>query len=114
MLSEFFINDIGCTLIKNIIDTVPLPVYDTVTDGDKCINGLTYIYKTYVIRCTKSGILDGENLGLQSLSFGKAIDDGRARFRYADVVDQDYRFHIGRYTPNLTKYYKCNTSHYDR
>lgn len=70
---EYFTNNIESKLIKNIIYNTPLPVYNTVREGDYILAPFIYISNCDIFRCTKSGIFteDAEVSRISHYSFGK-------------------------------------------
>lgn len=60
MRQRFFTSTAQTRLIKNILDNTYIPIYDTVQPGDYIIKGCKYIYNISLIRCIKSGILEGD------------------------------------------------------
>lgn len=62
MFQQFHTTTIMGGFIKHMLSTTPIPVLDTVTDGDTMIEGCSYIYKEYIIECVRGGVLHvGEN-----------------------------------------------------
>ena len=57
-MQKFFTNTLISDYIKNVLANTPLPVIDTVSDGDIIIKNCDYIHKNKVIRCTESGALN--------------------------------------------------------
>ena len=57
MYTKFYSNTILTKYIKGLISNTPLPLIDTVRDGDYIIKGVKYIYKFDVILCTESGYI---------------------------------------------------------
>ena len=57
MRQKFFTNTIQSKFIKNLLLNTSLPICNSCRDGDYLINGFTYLYNTYLIKCTKSGVL---------------------------------------------------------
>lgn len=60
MRQRFFTSTAQTRLIKNILDNTYIPIYDTVQPGDYIIKGCKYIYNISLIRCIKSGNLEGD------------------------------------------------------
>lgn len=89
-MSEYFANTVESKLIKNLILSTPLPVCNTIREGDYILAPFIYINRCNVLRCTKSGIFaeDAEVDVLQHYSFGK-------------------------YYPKFTEKYKSNNLYYD-
>lgn len=135
MLQEFFTTSLQNSLIKEIIQSTPLPNVRTVRDGDVIVEGLTYIYKSYPIVCTKTGTIknysnklsnivleDGQqyaefkNIDIQQSDSqsDSNIADKNALYKQADVSIVDYNYKIGRHFANLTKMHVCKNSYYDQ
>lgn len=64
LLQKFFTNTIESKFIKNLICNTPLPLCDSVKDGDIIYKGYNYIYKDNVICCKESGVLDRNNFDI--------------------------------------------------
>ena len=60
MRQRFFTSTAQTRLIKNILANTPLPIYDTVRPGDYIIKNCKYIYNISLIKCTTSGLLEGD------------------------------------------------------
>lgn len=57
MFQRFFTNTIETKFIKSMLSSIPLPLYNTVSDGDYLIKGCMYCYNNNIIRCTRSGLI---------------------------------------------------------
>ena len=57
MFQKFNTDTLMSKFIKNLLEKEPIPLYDSVVDGDIIIENCLYIYKTFVIKCVKSGKL---------------------------------------------------------
>lgn len=77
MYQKFFTDTIVSDFIKNKLSNTPLPVIDTVKDGDIVINNCNYIYNNSIIKCNKSGqlnpkLIDTDIIG-QSISWNQLL-----------------------------------------
>ena len=54
-MQNFFETTIVSTYIKYLLSCTPLPIYPTINTDDEMIEGVTYIYKNDILKCTKSG-----------------------------------------------------------
>ena len=59
MLQQFFTDTLISKFIKALLKNTPLPIFPTVRDGDRIVEGCYYIYVNNIIKCTVSGIIDG-------------------------------------------------------
>ena len=91
MRQRFFTSTAQTRLIKNILNNTPIPIYDTVQPGDYIIKGCKYIYNISLIRCIKSGILEGDG----------------------EFLTLDYSFYWGANKLNHTETLKDATGFYD-
>lgn len=64
LLQKFFTNTIESKFIKNLICNTPLPLCDSVKDGDIIYKGYNYIYKDNVICCKENGVLNRNNFDI--------------------------------------------------
>ena len=96
-MQQFFTDTIQGRLIKDLIYTTPIPRYDTIRKGDKAYVGETYIYKSRIIRCTKTGLLDIPSSA------------GSTRATYSVIS----RFTFGRDYPKFTERFSSNNNFYD-
>lgn len=96
-MQQFFTDTIESRLIKDILYTTPLPAYDTVAKGDKIYVGETYIYKSKIIKCTKTGVL------------GIPSDSSTDRATYSVLGN----FYFGKYYPKFTERFSSNHNYYD-
>ena len=60
MFQRFFTNTIETKFIKTMLNNIPLPIYNTISDGDYLIEGCMYVYNNNIIRCTRSGLIRTE------------------------------------------------------
>lgn len=58
MFQKFFTKTIESKFIKNLLSNTLLPTYKVVNSEDYLFKDSIYIYKDYVIKCTKSGYID--------------------------------------------------------
>lgn len=96
MLQDFYTNTIQSRLIKDLIYTTPIPNYNTVRDGDYISKNQIYIYKTRIIKCTKSGFLNPMNTDVVTGNF-RTIND----------------FTFGKHYPKFTEKFESSFSYYD-
>ena len=54
-MSEYYTNTIESKLIKNLLSNTPLPICDTVREGDYILSPFIYINRCNIFKCTKSG-----------------------------------------------------------
>lgn len=57
MFQKFYTETLVGSFIKHLLSVSPLPHLNYVDDGDLIIEGCTYIYKKFIITCTKTGEL---------------------------------------------------------
>ena len=62
MFQRFNDNTLISKFIKNLLNDTPVPVYSVLSNGQYMYEGHKYIYKGYIIRCIKSGILDSSDM----------------------------------------------------
>lgn len=91
MRQRFFTETIQGKLIKNLLYNTYLPIYDTVRKGDYIIKNIYYVYNISLIKCTKSGTLEGTG----------------------EFVTLDYSFYYGKEKSPYTQNFSSNTSFYD-
>lgn len=59
MKQELFKSSVRSRFIKNLLCNTKIPIYNTVRIGDYIIKNCKYIYNISLIKCTKSGTLEG-------------------------------------------------------
>ena len=91
MRQRYFTSTAQTRLIKNILANTPIPIYDTVRPGDYIVKNCKYIYNISLIRCIKSGTLEGTG----------------------EFVTLDYTFYWGVDKLNHTERLKDATGFYD-
>lgn len=91
MRQRFFTSTAQTRLIKNILANTPIPIYDTVRPGDYIIKNCKYIYNITLIKCVKSGTLEGTG----------------------EFISLDYTFYWGVDKLNHTERLKDATGFYD-
>lgn len=57
MFQKFYSDTLGSRYIKSLLAQTPIPLYESVVDGDHLIAGCYYVYKRFIIQCVSSGIL---------------------------------------------------------
>lgn len=60
MFQKFFVNTIETKFIKALLSSIPLPVFNTISDGDYLIAGCYYCYNNNIVLCTRSGVINTE------------------------------------------------------
>jgi len=58
MFQKFFTNTIQSKFIKSLLYNTPMPLIDSLDDGNYAVKGQRYIYHSGIIECTKTGIID--------------------------------------------------------
>lgn len=122
-MSKYFINTIQSKFIKNLLLNTPLPVYNTVREGDYILAPFVYINKCDIFRCTKSGFFlkDAEVDPISHFSFGKTYPKFTERFMsdslYYDVQTHKQLGHYLRtyrdcYDIDLMPFYNCWCNEY--
>lgn len=120
---EYFTNTIESKFIKNLIYNTPLPVYNTVREGDYILSPFIYINKCDIFRCTKSGIFseDAEVSPVGHYSFGQYYPKFTERIMsnnlYYDVETHKQLGHYLRtyrdcYNIDLMPFYNCWCNEY--
>lgn len=57
MFQEFYKDTLGGRYIKSLLAQTPIPVFESVVDGDHIIAGCYYVYRRFIIKCNTSGII---------------------------------------------------------
>lgn len=96
MNQTFYTNTIQSKFIKNIIYNTPLPIINTVRDGDYIIQDFSYLYGSYVIRCDTSGILNSTD------------SSNRAAYTIIDPA-----FFLDYFNPKRTERFESTYEYYD-
>lgn len=114
MLISFYEDNLTTTFLRNILSTTPLPIYPCVCDGDYVHQGLVYIYKQRVIRCTKSGVIYITQPTLQIGRYYNSYQQfGSKDVEYANI-EIIQRFDFGSYYTNITEKISLENSFYDQ
>lgn len=76
MYQKFFTDTIESKFIKYLLYNTPLPIYNSVRDGDYIIEDVVYVYVRSIIKCTKSGTVgkDAQYIELQDYEFGQKVN----------------------------------------
>ncbi len=122
-MSKYFTNTIQSKFIKNLLLNTPLPVYNTVREGDYILAPFVYINKCDIFRCTKSGFFlkDAEVDPISHFSFGNTYPKFTERFMsdslYYDVQTHKQLGHYLRtyrdcYDIDLMPFYNCWCNEY--
>lgn len=117
-MAQYFTNTIVSKFIKNLIYNTPLPVYNTVREGDYILAPFVYINKCDIFRCIKSGKYqeDAEIEMVGHYSFGKYYPKFTEKFLsdnlYYDVATHKQLGHYLRayrdcYNIDLMPFYNC-------
>lgn len=114
-MQEFGTQTFASSYIQNLIANTPLPICDTVRNGDLVIEGLSYIYNGNLIEVHKTGYIDTNNIGplypSDSLYPMNSLypTDGAESAEY-EILSQ-YRF--GREYPKITYRFLPDNTFYD-
>lgn len=57
MFQKFYTDTLGGRFIKSLLAQTPIPLFESVVDGDHLVAGCYYVYKRFIIQCVSSGIL---------------------------------------------------------
>lgn len=113
MPQKFFTDTLMSKFIKNMLLNTPLPLINTVREFDVIVKDCFYVFKTNVIKCTKTGTLvdshtefadDIESLNkaeytlIQPFVWGKDLPKVTERFfsKY-NYYDSDTHLYLGKY-----------------
>lgn len=121
MPNKFFVNTIESKFIKSLVSNSPLPVFNTVRDGDLVLKDRIYVYKDSVIQCTKTGVMSPNNTDasykiLSGYAFGEEYFGVTSKyFPSSTYYDKDTHKELGRYLRcyrdikgvNLMPFYNC-------
>lgn len=123
MFQKFYTDTLGGRYIKSLLAQTPLPVFESVVNGDHVIAGCYYVYRNYIIKCNTSGVLmvsEMENLypsdtlypsvflfpayGIRAATFyvKSLVGDNIAKTHATYVsktnyYDSETHYHLGRY-----------------
>ena len=122
-MSKYFTNTIQSKFIKNLLLNTPLPVYNTVREGDYILAPFVYINKCDIFRCTKSGFFlkDAEVDPISHFSFVLTYPKFTERFMsdslYYDIQTHKQLGHYLRtyrdcYDIDLMPFYNCWCNEY--
>ena len=127
MFQKFFESTIECKFIKSLLYNTNLPIINTVAAHDLMIKGIYYVYKSDIIKCTKTGYL--EEVVLRCSDDVVKKDDGsleprvpcaettivgsRSKFMNSAQYDIIQPYDFGRYYPQLTQRYIPKNAYYD-
>ena len=111
MLQKFFETTIESTFVKSIIYNTPLPLFDTIGEGDYMIKGACYIIKHDFVLCTQSGIYKDPTINISNYSMGSTLSDS------SDSPKAEYRlirhYSFNQHIRNITKRHISSYSYYD-
>lgn len=111
MLQKFFETTIESTFVKSIIYNTPLPLFDTIGEGDYMIKGAYYIIKHDFVLCTQSGTYKDPTINVGNYSMGSTLSDS------SDSPKAEYRlirhYSFNQHIRNITKRHISSYSYYD-
>lgn len=110
MLQKFFETTIESTFVKSLIYNTPLPIFDTIGEGDYMIEGAYYIIKHNFVKCTRSGIYKNPDASLENMSMGSVLS-GDSEDSAAFSLLRHYSFNQN--ILNFTKRHISSYSYYD-
>lgn len=119
MFQEFYKDTLAGRYIKSLLAQTPVPVFESVVNGDHIIQGYYYVYKRFIIKCNTSGVLmldeGSENLypsdNLYPSVFLFVGTGYRAATFYVKSIVDDYSPKTHSTFVSTTNYYDSET-HY--
>ena len=114
-MDKLYHNSITSTFIKQLLSKENIPLCDVVVTGDIIVQGLFYIYDTYVIKCVRTGVF--AHLGKDNLHPSQTIYPSEVLLPSTGSILGKYvvvnYYNVNDYIPSLTYNYVSNTSYYD-
>ena len=110
MFQQIFKDTLGGRFIKALLSETALPLHVSVSPGDFLVQDRVYYYRSYIIKCTRSGILgDLSDTGAQFEQLRLFDEEDKQNaykyFSYANYYDPDTHHQLGNYL----RYYKSKT-----
>lgn len=112
---NFYSDTLGARFIKSLLAQTPIPLFDSVVDGDHIVNGCYYVYRHFIIKCHTSGILS-----VPETEVGKLVPSETLFPSIFLVTDTGYvaaRFYVVSYVHDESikthTAYRSNTNYYD-
>ena len=124
MYQQIFKDTLGGRFIKALLSETALPLHVSVSPGDLLVQNHFYYYRSYIIKCTRSGILgDLSDTGAQFEQLRLFDEEDKQNaykyISYANYYDPDTHHQLGNYLRyyksktgiNLFPYYNCYCNH---
>lgn len=113
MPNQFFKNTIESKFIKSLLYHSYLPNVKPVSTGDYIVQGNSYIYLTSIVKCTKSGFVNGTPLAqykkVGSYLYGQFHNNVDHRFMSSyNYYDSETHSRLGDYLRLIYKIYDVN------
>ena len=113
MFQKFYTDTLGSRFIKSFLAQTPIPLFESVTDGDHLIEGCYYVYRRYIIQCVSSGILSVAKT--EMLYPSETLYP--STFLYPDTGYKAAKFYVrsyvDEYSPKTHSVFKSTTNYYD-
>lgn len=110
MFQKFYTDTLGSRFIKSLLAQTPIPVFDSVTEGDLLTTGCYYVYRDFIIHCVESGLLHTN--ARDTLMPSNMVYPARS-----EISSSSARFYVVAYTDEYNRQYcsayRSNVNHYD-
>lgn len=113
MFQKFYSDTLGGRYIKSLLAQTPIPMYESVVDGDHIIAGCYYVYKRFIIHCVSSGVLavsKSEKLHPSGTLYPSIFLFPATGYRGATFYVRSY---VDDYNIKTHSVFKSSTNYYD-
>ena len=112
MKQKFFEVNNQSNFIKNLLKNTSIPLTNSVREGDYIVNGFVYLFKSYLLKCTKSGFLGSTaeySLVRRHFRFGKTYIGNSEIFESNNLAyDSDTHKMLGNYLRFYRDIFECD------
>jgi hypothetical protein len=117
MFQKFFESSIECKFIKSLLYNTNLPIVNSIAEYDLMIEGMSYVYKNDLIRCTQTGYLVEKTIRCSPKIIvqepDKLLCGERSKKYNVGRYETLQPFDFGAYYPQLTQRYIPKNAYYD-
>ena len=115
MFQKFHTDTMGSRFIKSLLSQTPIPLFDSVVDGDHLVSGRYYVYTNLIIKCVSSGIISLNSTDKQLLKPSETLYPSIYLFPGSGYRGATFYViaYVDDYNPKTFSVFKSSNNYYD-